>query len=151
VEIDHFTSTMENYMKNLLASTALIALVTIGASGLAQAQTTGTTPTVPSAPVTSPNGVNQIDQRLQNQQNRVDNGVKDGQINSKQEMRDDKADAHVSTELSKDEAKNGGTVTKSEQVKMNKQLNKNSHRIHRQRVKGAAKASGAPSTATVSQ
>ena len=116
-------------MKKLLASAALIALI---ASGAAQAQT--------SAPVTDPGHprVNEVDQRLQNQQNRVDNGVKDGQINAKQEMRDDKTDAHVSQELSKDEAKNGGHITKAEQVRMNRQLNRNSHRIHRQRVKGSA-------------
>jgi hypothetical protein len=130
-------------MKKLLATTALVALVT-GFSGFAHAQTA--MPTT-NAPVVAPNGVNEVDQRLNNQQQRIDNGVKDGQINSTQEMHDDKADAHVSQELSKDEAKNGGTITKREQAKMNKQLNKNSHRIHHQRVKGSKAVTPAPVSA----
>jgi hypothetical protein len=128
-------------MKKLLATTALIALLTSGVAGLAQAQTA-----TPEAPVATTPSVGQIDQRLENQQKRIDAGVKDGQINAKQEMRDDKADAHVAKELSKDEAKNGGTITKAESFKMNKQLNKNSHRIHRQREKAEAVKASVPVT-----
>ena len=73
-------------------------------------------------------------QRLQNQQNRIDNGVQGGQINAKQEERDDKRDARVSTELSKDEAKHNGHVTKAEQHRMNRQLNNNSADIKAQRT-----------------
>lgn len=100
------------------------------------------------APVPGHARVNEIDQRLENQQKRIDNGVAAGTINAKQEARDEKADAKVSTELSKDEAKNGGHITKAEQVKMNRQLDHNSKRIHRQKEKGeATKASGTTPTA----
>jgi len=139
-------------MKKFLASAALIALVTAGVSGFAQAQTTAPTSVTPppTGGVVSTTGVGQVDQRLGDQQKRIDAGVKDGQIGAKQEMRDEKTDAHVSQELSKDEAKNGGVITKAEQKKMNKQLNKNSKRIHRQRVKGAGKVAPV-TTAPVSQ
>ena len=141
-------------MKKLLTTTAFAALLSMGLTGMASAQTTPVDPPVPApvaaAPSTvSPNGVNQVDQRLQNQQNRIDNGVKDGQINAKQEMRDDKTDAHVAKEMSKDEAKNGGAITTGEQAKMNRQLNKDSKRIHHQKVK-ATKAAPV-TTAPVSQ
>jgi hypothetical protein len=132
-------STMEILMKKFLAATALIALLTSGAAGVAHAQTSDTT--IPGHP-----RVNEVDQRLENQQNRIDNGVKDGQINAKQEMRDEKTDAKVSQELSADQAKNGGHITKAEQRKMNKQLNGNSKRIHRQRTKGVTTT---PAAATV--
>ena len=119
---------MEIQMKKLLASVAMIALLTSGVAAMAQ----DAAPVDPGHP-----RVNEVDQRLNDQQNRVDNGVKDGQIGAKQEMRDDKTDARVSQEMSKDEAKNGGHITKAEQRKMNRQLNKNSGRIHRQRANGA--------------
>jgi hypothetical protein len=130
-------------MKKLATSLALIALIAVAAP-VAHAQDAAPAATDPGHP-----RVNQVDQRLDNQQQRIDNGVKDSQINAKQEMRDDKTDAHVSQELSKDEAKNGGHITKAEQTKMNRQLNHNNHRIHAQRVK--AKAAAAPGTGTVAQ
>jgi hypothetical protein len=110
----------------------MIALVTAGA---AHAQTAApvVTPATPAAPVVAPNGVSQIDQRLQNQQERIDTGVKNGQIGAKQEMRDEKADAKVSTELSKDEAKNGGVITKGEEAKLNGKLDKTSKHIKHQK------------------
>ena len=110
-------------MKKFLTSVAMIALLTAGVSSIAQAQNTD-----PNHP-----RVNEVDQRLQNQQNRTDAGVKNDQIGSKQEMRDNKRDAHVSRELSRDEAKNRGHITRGEQARMNRQLNRNSRDIHQQR------------------
>jgi hypothetical protein len=88
------------------------------------------------APVAGHPRVNEIDQRLENQQKRIDNGVKDGQLTAGQVAHDENRDAKVSQELSKDEAKHGGHITKAEQKKMNRQLNKNSKKIHHQRKKG---------------
>ena len=76
--------------------------------------------------------VSEIDKRLQRQQNRTDAGVKDGQINAGQEARDSNADARVAGQLSKDEAADGGHITKRQQRKINKELNRNSGRIQRQ-------------------
>jgi hypothetical protein len=77
--------------------------------------------------------ISEIDGRLDKQQDRTDAGVKDGQINAKQEARDSKADARVAGQMSKDEAADGGHITKGEQAHLNKELNRNSERIHRQR------------------
>lgn len=111
-------------MKKLITSVALAALV-LSAAPIAQAQGVAD----PGHP-----RVNEVDQRLQNQQQRIDNGVSDGQLSATQATRDEARDAKVSQELSKDEAKHNGHITKAEQNKMNRQLNRNSRKIHRQRA-----------------
>jgi hypothetical protein len=121
-----------------LAVAALLASGTLVSAG-AMAQTSDSN-------VVAHPRVNGIDERLENQQQRIDNGVQQGQINSKQEMRDEKTDAKVSQELSTDEAKHNGHITKAEQTKMNKQLDHNSKRIHHQRHKGAAVPASTPAT-----
>jgi len=99
------------------------------ASGAVMAQTT--------PQVTDPGHprVNEVNQRLDNQQNRIQKGVADGQINAKQEARDDKHDANIAQRESADQAKHGGHLTKQEQRNLNKSENKNSKRIHNQRTK----------------
>jgi hypothetical protein len=77
--------------------------------------------------------VDEVNQRLENQQERIENGVKDGQISAKQEARDEKHDAKIAGELSADQAKHNGHITKAEQKKLNKQLNHNGKKIHKQR------------------
>lgn len=117
-------------MKKSITALALTAVLAVGISGAAMAQATD--PNVPGHP-----RVNEVDQRLENQQDRVDTGVAKGQINAKQEARDDAKDAKVSRQLSADEAKNGGHITKAEDKKLNKELNKNSRKIRKQRTKRA--------------
>lgn len=124
--------------KSLLASLALALILT---SGAAMAQTStmppATDPTVPGHP-----RVNEIDQRLENQQKRIDNGVKDGQLSAKQVAHDEAVDSKVAGQLSTDEAKHNGHITKAEQARMNKELNHNSKRIHHQREEGQEKKEG---------
>ena len=112
--------------------TAAFALCLAATPVLAQATSDTTIPGHPR--------VNEVDQRLQNQQNRIDNGVNSGQIGAKGEARDQARDAKVGQELSADEAKNGGHITKAEQKKMNRQLNRNSAKIHAQRTGGMTTA-----------
>ena len=78
--------------------------------------------------------VSEVDSRIENQQQRIDKGVADGTINAKQAARDDTKLTHEETALSKDEAKHNGHITKREQRQLNKGLNKNSKRIHKQRA-----------------
>ena len=113
---------------NLISRMTLMSLVFSAAavSGAAFAQSEP-------APVPDHPRVNEVNQRLDNQQNRIQNGVADGQINAKQEARDEKHDANIAQRESADEAKNGGHLTKGEQRRLNKSLNKNSTRIHKQR------------------
>jgi hypothetical protein len=114
---------------SLIGFTMAAALASVGA----MAQTSAATPQdgVPGHP-----RVNEVNQRLDNQQNRVQAGVADGQLNAKQAARDEKQDANIAQRESKDEAKNGGHLTKNEQQNLNKSLNHDSNRIHKQRTAG---------------
>ena len=108
--------------KSVLGIILMTAVLVSGVSGAAMAQT------VPGHP-----RINEVDQRLENQQDRVDAGVNKGQINAKQEARDNARDSRVAQRLSADEAKNGGKITKGEQRRLNRALNRNSRHIYHQR------------------
>lgn len=77
--------------------------------------------------------VNEVNQRLDNQQERIDNGLKNGTMTGKQAARDEARDANIAKRESVDEAKHGGHLTKAEQNRLNKSLNKNSKRIYNQK------------------
>jgi hypothetical protein len=81
--------------------------------------------------------INEVEQRIQNQQDRVDKGVSDGQINAKQAARDDAKLGREQASLNQDEAKNDGHITKGEQKNLNRRLNKGSRTIHHQRKAGS--------------
>jgi len=109
-------TTFRNSLIGLLLSVAL-------ASGAAMAQTD-----VPGHP-----RVNEVNNRLENQQDRIQAGVKDGQLNAKQATRDETRDNNIAARESADQAKHNGHLTKREQRNLNKSLNKDSRNIHRQR------------------
>ncbi len=79
--------------------------------------------------------VNEIQGRINNQENRVNQGIGQGQINGKQAARDEARDARVERQLQRDESKHGGHITKREQAQLNRELNHNSHAIYNQRHK----------------
>ena len=117
---------MKTTMTSRLSLIALALTCSLAsASALAQTSTTD----IPGHP-----RINEVNQRLDNQQNRIQNGVADGQINAKQAARDEKQDANIAQRESRDEAEHGGHLTRQEQKNLNKSLNHDSKRIHRQRV-----------------
>lgn len=77
--------------------------------------------------------VNEVNKRLDNQQNRIQNGVAKGQVNARQEARDEKHDANIAQRESADEAKHHGHLTKREQHNLNRAENRNSRHIRKQR------------------
>lgn len=85
------------------------------------------------SPVPDHPRVNEVNQRLDNQQNRTQAGVADGQINARQEARDERHDANIARRESADEARHHGHLTRGEDRRLNKSLNKNSRHIYRQR------------------
>jgi len=115
-------------MKLMLA--ARITLSGLALSAAAVSSTVFAQEAVPDHP-----RVNEVNDRLANQQNRIQAGVADGQINAKQEARDERRDANIAQRESADEAKHGGHLTKTEQNHLNKSLNRNSRAIHRQRTR----------------
>ncbi len=77
--------------------------------------------------------VNEVNQRLDDQQARINQGVAKGTMTEKQAARDEAHDANIAKRESVDEAKHGGHLTKGEQNRLNKSLNKNSKRIRNQK------------------
>lgn len=104
------------------------ALAAALASGAVMAQA------VPAAQAVPGHGrINQVNKRLDNQQNRIQNGVAKGQLNARQEARDEKHDANIAQRESADEARHNGHLTKREQHHLNKSENRNSRHIRKQR------------------
>jgi hypothetical protein len=114
--------------KFTLTSLAIAALMASGGAAVAQNAAAVPDPGHPR--------VNEVQQRIDNQQNRVDRGVSDGQINAKQAAHDDAKLGREQSSLNRDEAKDGGHITKGEQRNLNKRLNAGSRQIHRQRQSG---------------
>lgn len=77
--------------------------------------------------------VNEVTKRLDNQADRTNAGVAQGQIGTKQAAHDRAADARISNQMARDEARHDGHITKGEQVHLNRELNRNSDRIAEQR------------------
>jgi hypothetical protein len=110
-----------------LTLTSLALAVLLGSAGAAMAQNAAGSPD-PGHP-----RINEVQTRIDNQESRVDRGISDGQINAKQAAHDDAKLAREQNSLNKDEAKNGGHITKAEQRNLNKRLNKGSRQIYAQR------------------
>ncbi|MDP9128016.1 MAG: hypothetical protein M3N08_07150 [Pseudomonadota bacterium] len=81
--------------------------------------------------------VNEVEQRIDNQENRVNAGVADGQINAHEAAKDDARLNREQATLNADEAKHNGHITRHEQRHLNKRLTRGSHRIHHQRHRPA--------------
>jgi hypothetical protein len=77
--------------------------------------------------------VNEVNNRLQNQQNRINNGLKNGTMTQGQAQRDETRDANIARRESNDEARHDGHLTKQEQHNLNKSENHNSRDIYRQK------------------
>jgi hypothetical protein len=77
--------------------------------------------------------VNQINQRVTSQQSRITAGVARGQLGPSQAHRDAVVEARISRQLSRDEALHDGHVTPVEQLRLDRELDRNSIRIYDQR------------------
>ena len=77
--------------------------------------------------------VNEVQGRIDNQERRIDQGINQGQLTPGQAARDVRRDARVERQLRRDEAMHGGHITRAEQARLNRELNRNSRAIYRQR------------------
>ena len=75
--------------------------------------------------------VNEVNQREQNQQTRIANGVKNGKLTPQQTSNLEKREASVENREQKDMAKHNGHLTKAEQRGINRQQNRISHSIYK--------------------
>ena len=75
--------------------------------------------------------VNQVNRREAKQQQRIGNGVKSGKLNSQQAAPLEKREASVQNREQKDMAKHNGHLTKAEQKGINRQQNRISKTIYK--------------------
>lgn len=113
------------------------SLLMLAAAGLmltasAVAQTAGAGPGVvdPGHP-----RVNQVNGREANQQNRIANGAKNGSLNAKQTGRLESREASVQNREKRDMAAHNGHLTKAEQKGINRQQNRISRSIYKDKHK----------------
>jgi hypothetical protein len=118
---------MNNKFTNSLLILAVGGLMLTGSASAQTATTTsGAGPGVvdPGHP-----RVNQVNGREENQQQRIANGVQSGKLNSQQTANLEKRETSVQNREQKDMAKNNGHLTKAEQKGINRQQNRISKSI----------------------
>jgi hypothetical protein len=72
-----------------------------------------------------------IDQRQANQEKRIDQGVKSGELNKREAARLEKREGKLQADKQKAQA--DGKVTKNERKKLNREANRDSKAIYRQK------------------
>ena len=108
----------------------VIAAIALTAGGVAFAQTPA--PTTPN-----------LDKREAKQQKRIDQGVASGQLNVKETNRLDKREAKLAADEAA--AKSDGKVTRAERKKLQREANKDSAAIHREKHDKQIAVPAAPS------
>ena len=120
-------------MKNKFSNSLLILAVGgLMIAGSASAQTATTTPGAgPGVIDPGHPRVNQVNRREARQQQRIGNGIKSGKLTSKQAAHLEKREASVQNREQKDMAKHNGHLTKAEQKGINRQQNRISKTIYK--------------------
>jgi len=100
----------------------------IGSAAAQQSNTSGAGPGV-----NDPNHprVNQINQREQNQQNRIANGIKNDKLTPGQAANLEKGQQRLQNNEKRDMAKDNGHLTKQDQKQLNKEANRQSAKIYK--------------------
>lgn len=119
---------MNNTLSKSLGVLLVGGLLFLGSAAAQQNNTSGAGPDQvdPGHP-----RVNQINQRETNQQNRIANGVKNGQLTPGQTARLERGEQRLQNNEKKDMAKDNGHLTKQDQKQLNKEANHMSNRIYK--------------------
>jgi hypothetical protein len=117
---------MNNKFTNSLLILAVGGLMLAGSASAQTSTTSGAGPGVvdPGHP-----RVNEVNTREENQQQRIGNGVKNGTLTSKQTANLENRETSVQNREKRDMAKNNGHLTKAEQRGINRQQNRISKSI----------------------
>jgi hypothetical protein len=118
---------MTKITKSLLVF-AVGGLMTIGSAAAQQSNTSGA-----GAGQDDPNHprVNQVNQREQNQQDRIANGVKNDKLTPAQTANLEKGQQRLQNNEKRDMAKDNGHLTKQNQKQLNKEANRQSAKIYK--------------------
>ena len=79
---------------------------------------------------------NQINERQRNQQKRIGEGVENGSLTPAETARLEKQEAAIHHEVKTERKANGGKLTAQERRQVNRQQNRESKRIYRQKHDG---------------
>jgi len=120
-----------NFTKSLLA----LAVGGLMLAGSASAQTSTTSGAGPGVVDPGHPRVNEVNAREANQQKRIANGVQSGKLTPQQASNLEKREASVQNREKRDMAKNNGHLTKAEQRGINRQQNRISRSIYRDKNK----------------
>ena len=82
------------------------------------------------------NPQSEVGQRQRNQQERIGQGIKSGQMTSREAAHTEGREAAVNHEIARDRAANGGTLTAGERARVNRQDNRNSRAIYNKKHNG---------------
>ncbi|MGA3091851.1 MAG: hypothetical protein ABSD75_24850 [Terriglobales bacterium] len=115
------------FTKSLLA----LAVGGLMLAGSASAQTSTTSGAGPGVVDPGHPRVNEVNQREENQQQRIANGVKNGKLSAQQTSNLEKREANVQNREQKDMAAHNGHLTKAEQRGINRQQNRISKSIYK--------------------
>jgi len=88
------------------------------------------------ASVQNPNPTTGFGKRRENQQDRIAQGVKSGQLTAGETNQLESKEAHISQEVQKDRAANGGTMTTAERQQVKQQQRQLSKQIHKDKHNG---------------
>lgn len=119
---------MTNKITQSLLVLAVGGLMIVGPAA-AQAQTSDTSGAGAGQVDPGHPRVNQVNQRETNQQNRIANGVKNGQLTPGQTARLERGEQRLQNNEKKDMAKDNGHLTKQDQRQLNREANHMSKRI----------------------
>jgi len=119
---------MTNKITTSLAVLAVGGLMFVGSAAAQQSNTSGA-----GAGQVDPGHprVNQVNGRETNQQNRIANGVKNGQLTPGQTAHLEKGEQRLQNNEKKDMAKDNGHLTKQDQRQLNHEANNMSKRIYK--------------------
>jgi hypothetical protein len=121
--------------KKISSSLLIVAVAGLLSVGSASAQTaTDTSGAGPGVVDPGHPRVNQVNSREENQQQRIANGVQNGTLNSKQTAHLENRETHIQNREQADMAKHNGHLTKSEQRGLNRQENRTSRAIRRDKA-----------------
>jgi hypothetical protein len=82
------------------------------------------------------NPKSEVGKRAENQQDRIAQGIKSGQLTAGETSHLEKNEAKINREVRNDRAANGGKLTSQEKARVNRQQNRESHQIYRDKHNG---------------
>ena len=120
------------HMNNIFTKSLLVLAVGgLMIAGSAPAQTSTTSGAGPGVVDPGHPRVNQVNNREENQQQRIGNGIKSGKLNSQQASNLEKLETSVQNREKKDMSEHNGHLTKAEQKGINRQQNRISKSIYK--------------------